>query len=73
MIFLNFLKKKPKHFREFVARVDGTLTRDELVIKTIEKANELGFQGKKVTGVERRPANFGDPMQDTLWLVGEKK
>ena len=68
-------KRKPKKWREFVCYIDAFFKKEVIAVQIIQKANELGLQGKKITVLHRvnkfEVPNNGD--LDQIWFEGEFK
>lgn len=62
-----FRKKKP--WREFVGYIDAFFKQETIAMNIIQKANDLGLQGKKVKVLCR--TNKFDSDIDQIWFEGE--
>lgn len=65
----NPFKKKPKQWREFACYIDPFFKHETIAMNIIQKANDLGLQGKKITVAMRR-SSF-DSSIDQIWFQGE--
>jgi hypothetical protein len=68
MLF-GLFKKKPKPWREFVGYIDPFFQKETIAMQIIQKANDLGLQGKKVKVLCR--TNRFDTNIDQIWFEGE--
>lgn len=69
-MFTLFKKKPKKRFREFGARIETFMRASDVAQKLLQRANELGLQGKKIDFVIRQ--NIFDSNRDEIWFEGEK-
>ncbi len=67
----DFLKRKPKRFRQFAAYIDPFMRHSQLAMELLQKANEFGLRGQKIQVVVRH--NKEDHMADEIWFEGELK
>lgn len=66
-----FWKTESKITEEFVGYVEPMIRSNDLLMKTIQRANDLGLKGVKIRVLEKR-SHSHDPMLSSIWFTGEK-
>lgn len=75
MGLISFFKKKKQaeSTPEFVSYIEPMMRADDLVMKVVQKANDLGLEGKKVKVLLRRNSLLPtESLLSSLWFVVEK-
>lgn len=66
-----FWRRESKITEEFIGYVEPMIRSNDLLMKTIQRANDLGLKGIKIRVLERR-SHSHDPMLSSIWFTGEK-
>lgn len=67
----DFWRRDSRIREEFIGYVEPMMRTNDLLLKTIQRANELGLKGTKVRVLERR-SHTNDPLLSSIWFIGEK-
>lgn len=68
------IKKEPEIEEEFIGYVEPLMRSNDLLVQTLQRANDAGLQGRKLRVVERRSVlRADDLLLSGIWFITEKK